>query len=124
MQYLLDMAANVTEALALMDTFSLVMVEAEGREASLHLALQDVTGDSAVVEFVNGVRTIHHGREYQVMTNDPPLDEQLALMKEVDFSNPSSDMPLPGNVNPRDRFQRALLSGLAAGTRNPADGSR
>lgn len=41
------------------------------------------------------------------MTNDPPYDQQLALLKTLDFSKPSSDMPLPGNVNPRDRFQRA-----------------
>ena len=41
------------------------------------------------------------------MTNDPSYDQQLALLKGLDFSKPSSDMPLPGNVNPRDRFQRA-----------------
>jgi penicillin V acylase-like amidase (Ntn superfamily) len=31
----------------------------------------------------------------------------LALLKAQDFSKPSSELPLPGNVNPRDRFQRA-----------------
>ena len=41
------------------------------------------------------------------MTNDPAYDQQLALLKKQDFSHPSSDMPLPGNVNPRDRFARA-----------------
>ena len=50
---------------------------------------------------------MHHGRDYRVMTNDPSYDEQLALLKAQDYSKPSSDMPLPGNVNPRDRFQRA-----------------
>jgi penicillin V acylase-like amidase (Ntn superfamily) len=33
--------------------------------------------------------------------------KQLALLREQDFSNPSSDLPLPGNVKPTDRFQRA-----------------
>jgi penicillin V acylase-like amidase (Ntn superfamily) len=42
-----------------------------------------------------------------VMTNDPPYDEQLELLKAHDFSKPSSDTPLPGNVSPRDRFARA-----------------
>jgi penicillin V acylase-like amidase (Ntn superfamily) len=42
------------------------------------------------------------------MTNDPSYDEQLALLAEHDFSSPGSEMPLPGNVNPRDRFQRAV----------------
>ena len=41
------------------------------------------------------------------MTNDPTYDEQLALLKKQDFSKPASDMLLPGNVNPVDRFQRA-----------------
>lgn len=41
------------------------------------------------------------------MTNDPSYDEQLELLAGHDFSNPSSEMPLPGNVNPRDRFARA-----------------
>jgi len=50
---------------------------------------------------------VHHGRQYTLMTNDPTYDEQLALLAEQDFSQPSRDMPLPGNVNAVDRFQRA-----------------
>jgi len=41
------------------------------------------------------------------MTNDPPYVEQLALLKKQDYSKPSSDWPIPGNVNAVDRFQRA-----------------
>jgi choloylglycine hydrolase len=41
------------------------------------------------------------------MTNDPPYDEQLELLEELDFSHPSAETPLPGNVDARDRFQRA-----------------
>ena len=41
------------------------------------------------------------------MTNDPTYDEQLELLKQQDFSKPSSDLPLPGNVKATDRFQRA-----------------
>jgi choloylglycine hydrolase len=40
------------------------------------------------------------------MTNDPTYDEQLALLAKHDFSEPSSTTPLPGNVNPVDRFAR------------------
>ncbi|MFY9492319.1 MAG: linear amide C-N hydrolase, partial [Mycobacterium sp.] len=42
-----------------------------------------------------------------LMTNDPTYDEQLALLSQQDFTHPSRDMPLPGNVNAVDRFQRA-----------------
>jgi choloylglycine hydrolase len=106
-QYLLDQAATVTEALALMEPVQLVMVGAHGFDATLHLAIEDADGDSAVMEFANGELVVHHGREFTLMTNDPTYDEQLTLLAAQDFSNPSSAMTLPGNVNPIDRFQRA-----------------
>jgi penicillin V acylase-like amidase (Ntn superfamily) len=106
-QYMLDNAATVDEALALQKNLQVVMAEAHGYKATLHLALDDASGDSAIIEFVDGKPVVHHGRDYRIMTNDPTYDQQLALLKAQDFSKPSSDMPLPGNVNPRDRFQRA-----------------
>lgn len=106
-QYLLDNAATVAEALVLQDDFQLVMASAHGRDATIHLAIEDAGGDSAIVELLDGRPVVHHGREYRLMTNDPAYDEQLQLLAGQDFSRPSSDMPLPGNVNPRDRFQRA-----------------
>jgi penicillin V acylase-like amidase (Ntn superfamily) len=106
-QYLLDQAGTVADALALLDTFQPVMVEAHGRQATIHFALEDAGGDSAIIEFAGGEPVIHHGRQYTIMTNDPTYDEQLTLVSQQDFSHPSSAMPLPGNVNPVDRFQRA-----------------
>lgn len=107
LQYVLDNAADVAEALQLLEGVQIVDAEARGRKATVHLAIEDVSGDSAIIEHIHGKPVVHHGREYRVMTNDPPYDEQLALLQRMDFSKPSSDMPLPGNVNPRDRFQRA-----------------
>ena len=69
--------------------------------------LEDVGGDSAISEFADGRPVIHHGRQYTLMTNDPTYDEQLTLLAAQDFSKPSREMPLPGNVNAIDRFQRA-----------------
>jgi len=106
-QYLLDNAATVSEALALLEKVQLVMIETHGTKSTVHLAMEDAGGDSAIVEYVKGKPLIHHGREFKVMTNDPPYDQQLALLKGHDFSKPSSAMPLPGNVNPVDRFTRA-----------------
>jgi choloylglycine hydrolase len=105
-QYLLDNAATVKEALALLERVQVVMVETNGHKATVHLAIEDATGDSAIIEYVNGKRVVHHGREFRVMTNDPPYDQQLALLKQHDFSKPSSDTPLPGNVKATDRFVR------------------
>jgi choloylglycine hydrolase len=106
-QYLLDRAATVSEALSLMEGVQLVMVGANGFDATLHLAIEDADGDSAILELEAGRLVVHHGREFTLMTNDPTYDEQLDLLSKQDFSHPSRDMPLPGNVNPVDRFQRA-----------------
>ncbi|HEY0220413.1 MAG TPA: linear amide C-N hydrolase [Afipia sp.] len=106
-QYALDNAATVQEALDILAKVQPIMAEANGHKANVHLAMEDASGDSAIIEYIGGKPVIHHGRDYRVMTNDPAYDEQLALLKTLDFSKPTSDMPLPGNVNPRDRFQRA-----------------
>jgi choloylglycine hydrolase len=106
-QYVLDNAASVDEALALMDDVQLVMASAHGHDANIHLAIEDVDGDSAILEFLDGEMVVHHGPQYRVMTNEPPYDQQLDLLAQQDFSEPASDVPVPGNVNPIDRFQRA-----------------
>ena len=106
-QYVLDNAATVTEALALLEGIQIAPVEANGHKANVHLAMEDASGDSAIIEYIDGKPVVHHGRQYAIMTNDPRYDEQLALLASLDFSKPASDMPLPGNVNAVDRFQRA-----------------
>jgi penicillin V acylase-like amidase (Ntn superfamily) len=106
-QYALDNAATVSEALALLENVQIILVEAHGSKATVHLALEDVDGDSAIIEYVKGKPLIHHGRDYKVMTNDPPYDQQLELMKKWDFTGATREMALPGNVSPTDRFVRA-----------------
>jgi penicillin V acylase-like amidase (Ntn superfamily) len=107
LQYLLDRAASVGEALQLMEDIELVKITVRGHDSNIHLALEDSSGDSAIVELADGRPVIHHGRQFTLMTNDPTYDEQLALLAQQDFTHPSRDMPLPGNVNAVDRFQRA-----------------
>jgi choloylglycine hydrolase len=106
-QYALDNAATVTEALSMLEKVQIVMVEARGRQATVHLALEDAGGDSAIIEIIHGKSVVHHGKQYRVMTNDPVYDEQLALLAQQDYRKPSSTLTIPGNVNPVDRFQRA-----------------
>ncbi|MCD4498475.1 linear amide C-N hydrolase [Chromobacterium vaccinii] len=106
-QYLLDNAATVSEALQAMKAIQPVMVEYAGFKSSLHLAIEDASGDSALIQYVDGKPHIYHGREYRVLTNDPPYERQLAELKKWDFSQATRQTPLPGNVNPVDRFIRA-----------------
>ena len=119
-QYFLDNAETVKEALELMTNIQPVMVEHAGHNSSVHLTLEDETGDSAVVEYIKGKPKIYHGHQYQVMTNDPPYEQQLAHMEKFDFTNATRETALPGNVDPISRFVRAhyFLQTL----REPKDG--
>jgi penicillin V acylase-like amidase (Ntn superfamily) len=110
-QYALDNAATVEEALASLEKIQIVKVEIEvhGQKQSgtVHLALEDASGDSAILEYIGGKLVAHHGREFRVMTNAPEYDKQLELLGSRDFATPTMETQVPGNVNPRDRFQRA-----------------
>ncbi len=113
LQYVLDRAATVGEAVELIRAVEPLKFTAHGHDANLHFALEDTTGDSAIVEFTAAGPVIHHGRQYTLMTNDPTYDQQLELLSQQDYSHPTREMPLPGNVNAVDRFQRAAYySGL------------
>jgi len=106
-QYLLDNAKTVSEALAIMKNIQPIMVAVDGVKATVHLAIEDADGDSAIIEYLGGKPVVHHGKQYQVMTNDPAYDEQLANLQRYDFTNATRQTQLPGNVDPRDRFVRS-----------------
>ncbi|MDG5758797.1 linear amide C-N hydrolase [Natronococcus sp. A-GB1] len=108
-QYVLDNFATVAEAVENHRTeeFAVVSDEipTEDRFATLHLSLSDMTGDSAIFEYLDGELTIHHSREYQVMTNSPPFGRQLALNEY--WAEIGGTVMLPGTNRPADRFVRA-----------------
>lgn len=108
-QYALDNFATVAEAVAALskEEFAVVTdgVPGEDRLATLHLSLSDATGDSAIVEYVDGKQIIHHGRQYQVMTNSPIFDQQLAV--NAYWEQLGGTVMLPGTNRAADRFARA-----------------
>jgi penicillin V acylase-like amidase (Ntn superfamily) len=104
-QYLLDNAATVTEALDLMRTTQIVPNPGVEYFLPCHLALEDATGDSAIVEFIGGKMMVYHGPEYTVLTNEPPYNEQLDNLKK--YKNFDGNLPWPGDVDPTSRFVRA-----------------
>jgi penicillin V acylase-like amidase (Ntn superfamily) len=107
-QYMLDNFATVEEAVAdaKQDAFRVVAVEApNGAKGTVHLSISDATGDSAILEYVKGKLVIHHSREYQVMTNSPIFDDQLALNKY--WQQIGGTVMLPGTNRAADRFARA-----------------
>ena len=108
-QYALDNFATGAEAVAALSTepFEVVTdgVPGEDRLATLHLSLSDASGDSAIVEYVDGKQVIHHGRQYQVMTNSPIFEQQLAV--NAYWEQLGGTVMLPGTNRAADRFARA-----------------
>ncbi len=107
-QYVLDNAASVSEAVKLLDGLQPLMVDHEGIKATVHLAIEDASGDSAIIEYTaGGVKTVCHNRDYRIMTNDPSYDQQLANYAKYDFTNATRAPPIPGNTDAKNRFIRA-----------------
>ncbi|MFE6871537.1 linear amide C-N hydrolase [Kitasatospora sp. NPDC057692] len=106
LQYHLDSFATVAEALAAPPHQVLGQGDPYSHTFStIHLALEDATGDSAVIEYLDGKARVHHGPEYTVVTNSPTYDRQLAHLRQ--FQGLGGDRPLPGTTAPEDRFARA-----------------
>ncbi len=107
-QYVLDNYATVAEAVNALREDPFVVIAPtlpNGRPATGHLAISDPTGDSAIFEYIGGKLVIHHGKDYQVMTNSPMFDQQLALNKY--WEQIGGMTFLPGTSRASDRFARA-----------------
>jgi choloylglycine hydrolase len=106
-QYFLDNYATVAEAVAAMQEppFTIIApILPNGRAAAVHLSISDASGDSAILEYIDGKLNIYHSRDYNVMTNSPPFDEQLALLNY--WRHIGGDRFLPGTIEAGDRFVR------------------
>lgn len=107
-QYVLDNFATVDEAVAELSKESFRIDAPDlpgGIKSRLHLAISDASGDSAIFEYLDGKLSIHHGRHYQVMTNSPAYDQQLAIL---DYWRQIGGLTmLPGTNRAPDRFVRA-----------------
>ena len=77
------------------------------KQGTVHLALSDKTGDTAVMEYIDGKLKIYHGSEYKVMTNSPPFDQQLSALRQ--YKGFGGDKSLPGTTDAADRFVRAAF---------------
>lgn len=108
-QYVLDNYATVAEAVTDLQKNPVQVltdhVPGEERLATLHMSISDANGDNAIFEFIDGKLSIHHDPSYQVMTNSPIFEKQLALddyWKEI-----GGTVMLPGTNRAADRFVRA-----------------
>lgn len=107
-QYVLDNFATVAEAVETLssDAFRIDAPDLpNGVKARLHLAISDPSGDSAILEYIDGRLVIYRGRQYRVLTNSPAYNLQLAV---DDYWKQIGGMTmLPGTNRSSDRFVRA-----------------
>lgn len=107
-QYYLDNFATVAEAVKAANSMQVVPIKVVHKgelvDATVHLSMEDSTGDSAIIEILDGKPVIHHGKQHKVMTNSPPYDEQLALMKQ--YEGLGGHKPVPGGSQSDERFVR------------------
>ncbi len=110
-QYVLDNFATVQEAVQVLQKqpFTVVTdnVPGQDRLATLHLSLSDASGDSAIIEYIDGKQVIHHSRDYQVMTNSPIFEKQIAM--EEYWKQIGGTVMLPGTNRAADRYARAMF---------------
>ncbi|MBD3425661.1 MAG: linear amide C-N hydrolase [Candidatus Omnitrophica bacterium] len=110
-QYYLDNFATVREAVEATreDNFQVlpvyIMHKGDKVKSPVHLSLSDAKGDSAIIEIIGGETVIHHDESFTVMTNSPPYEKQLAILKG--YRGLGGQKPLPGSSSSIDRFVRA-----------------
>lgn len=103
-QYILDNFTTVKDALEGTKTLQIIATKVHGKTWPIHLAMEDTTGDSAIVEFIDGKMHVYHGANYQVMTNEPPYNVQLTNIKR--YQGFGGKLSLPGDTDPLSRFVR------------------
>jgi len=73
----LDNAESVADALKLLERVQIVAAEARGHKATVHLAIEDASGDSAIIEHIRGkpVNQRRHGVSFEEAATvfDDPL---------------------------------------------------
>ncbi|MEJ4047336.1 linear amide C-N hydrolase [Erwinia sp. SLM-02] len=108
LSYLLDNFATVDEAVKGLQDVRLVAKKLPIDYASdtKHIALEDVTGDSAIIEIDNGKVNIYHNPDYRVMTNPPSYDRQLENLKKYQGIDENH---IPGTQSAEDRFVRTSI---------------
>ncbi|WBX77725.1 linear amide C-N hydrolase [Tenacibaculum ovolyticum] len=117
-QFVLDTCCSVEEVVNKFNKDASVQIQLIGgkvpgseSEASLHLAISDVLGDSAIIEVDQGQFKIYQNEKFRVMTNEPSYDKQIELNQfwrwQWSDKNNFPSNTIPGGTFPSDRFARA-----------------
>jgi len=107
-QVFLDTCATVQEAVAKAEEFDVggLQILLFG-DVNVHLVLRDATGDSAIMEYLDGKLVVHHPMPIPAATNEPPYAEMLT--KVAAYNGLGGDQPMPYGIDPVSRCARASL---------------
>ena len=133
--YILDNAATVTEALALIPRIQPVGITVDGFGGGVSLIIEDRLGNSAVVEWrsepppsgstpipvaVAGGAYVYQGRSVRVMANTDLATAQGELRNwPFDVNDATRNTPIPGNGGRIPRFVRASFFSSFLSTTTP-----
>lgn len=83
-QYILDCFSSVDDAVDTLQTPDYVLVDqgmpdASNKKGRFHLCLSDPSGDSAIIEYIDGKPVIYRDTQFRVATNQPDYATQLLL---------------------------------------------
>ena len=109
LQFILDNFASVSKVVQYLNSDNIQIVPVpipnSNHPPTMHISISDTFGDSAIIEFLDGKVVIHHSKDYQVMTNSPTFERQLAMNSY--WEEVGGHKFLPGTRNSVDRFVRA-----------------
>jgi penicillin V acylase-like amidase (Ntn superfamily) len=105
-QYLLDNASTVKQAIALTKKISIQPTIFHGHKATLHLFVADAKGHVAIMEYVHGKLIVDQGKHLStpVFANNT-YAKSLACLKK--YKNFGGQLTLPGGYASNARFVRA-----------------
>lgn len=107
LQYYLDNFSSVKDVTAHIHDVQIETTHfADFSTLPLHVAVEDSSGDSAIIEFIQGKVKIYHNPKYRIMTNEPDYATQLENLSYYENMSCKRSL-LPLNDKSKSRFVRA-----------------
>ena len=106
-QYFLDNFKSVDEAVKFIESQTIyIVIEQQNDDLlmQLHYYLHDKTGDSAIVEYINGKVVIYNNPKVNALANTPYAEEVKKLKEYKTFGG---NKIIPGGFSSLQRFVRA-----------------
>ena len=125
-EYLLGCCATVDEAADALAALNVVPTPLIGKSAigSIHLSVQDASGASRVLEYVDGALRVYDNTEVGVLTNDPSYEWQVGNLNQyAAYPTSHSEARFALKVKSRGPFTSFAVAADGGETSTPVDPS-